>query len=230
MNEFTIVTLIGRPVDQVFPALTDLSKAPMWTPGLTEAHQTSDGPMGTGSTVVHAGTFLGRNYETHAVCTDWTENKRYATKSTSGPFYIELDTTLEPVTTGTRMTSVFRGEKPRLLQACRTARSQADQKAFRDRCGKPANAARRRRIVSGQAEPFGRSGARALGRVGTPYSHPGSSCQRSAKATEMLVAAIRSMPSFVATHSASEERCMPTTSSFRHVSKTPSSAHSVIGW
>jgi uncharacterized protein YndB with AHSA1/START domain len=110
MNEFTIVTLIGRPVDQVFPALTDLSKAPMWTPGLTEAHQTSDGPMGTGSTVVHAGTFLGRKYETHAVCTDWTENKRYATKSTSGPFYIELDTTLEPVTTGTRMTSLFRGE------------------------------------------------------------------------------------------------------------------------
>lgn len=110
MNEFTIVTLIGRPVDQVFPALTDLSKASMWTPGLTEAHQTSDGPMGTGSTVVHAGTFLGRKYETHAVCTDWTENKRYATKSTSGPFYIELDTTLEPVTTGTRMTSLFRGE------------------------------------------------------------------------------------------------------------------------
>jgi hypothetical protein len=110
MNEFTIVTLIGRPVDQVFPALTDLSKASMWTPGLTEAHQTSDGPMETGSTVVHAGTFLGRKYETHGVCTEWTENKRYATKSTSGPFYIEIDTTLEPVATGTRMTSLFRGE------------------------------------------------------------------------------------------------------------------------
>ncbi len=82
----------------------------MWTPGLTEARQTSDGPMETGGTMVHAGTFLGRKYENEAVCTDWAENKRYATKSTSGPFYIEIDTTLEPVTTGTRMTSLFRGE------------------------------------------------------------------------------------------------------------------------
>jgi carbon monoxide dehydrogenase subunit G len=110
MNEFTIVTLIGRPVDEVFSVVQDLSKAPVWTPGLTEARQTSDGPMETGTTMLHAGTFLGRKYETHAVCTDWTENKRYATKSTSGPFYIEVDTTVEPVDTGTRMTNLFRGE------------------------------------------------------------------------------------------------------------------------
>jgi ribosome-associated toxin RatA of RatAB toxin-antitoxin module len=110
MNEFTIVTLISRPVDEVFSVVQDLAKAPLWTPGLTEARQTSDGPMETGATMMHAGTFLGRKYETEAVCTDWTENKRYATKSTSGPFYIEMDTAVEPVATGTRMTNLFRGE------------------------------------------------------------------------------------------------------------------------
>src|SRR5271166_2863726 len=80
MNEFTIVTLIDRPVDQVFSVVQDVGKEPVWTPGLTEARQTSAGPMETGATIVYAGSFLGRKYETQAICTDWTENKRFATK------------------------------------------------------------------------------------------------------------------------------------------------------
>ncbi len=110
MNEFTIVTLIDRPVDQVFSVVQDVGKEPVWTPGLTEARQTSAGPMETGATIVYAGSFLGRKYETQAICTDWTENKRFATKTISGPFYLEIDTTLEPVDTGTRVTSLYRGE------------------------------------------------------------------------------------------------------------------------
>ena len=110
MNEFTIVTLIDRPVDQVFSVVQDVGKTPVWTPGLTEARQTSDGPLGTGSTIVYAGTFLGRRYETQAICTDWTENKRFATKTISGPVYIEIDTTLESAETGTRVTNFYRGE------------------------------------------------------------------------------------------------------------------------
>ena len=35
MNEFTIVTLIDRPVDQVFSVVQDVGKEPVWTPGLT---------------------------------------------------------------------------------------------------------------------------------------------------------------------------------------------------
>ena len=56
------------------------------------------------------GTFLGRAYESPAVCTALTENKQFATRSTSGPFYIEIDATLEPVDGGTRVTSFYRGE------------------------------------------------------------------------------------------------------------------------
>jgi ribosome-associated toxin RatA of RatAB toxin-antitoxin module len=110
MNEFTIVTVIGRPVDEVFAVIQDVAKTPVWTPGLSEARITSDGPLEPGSALLYRGTFLGRAYESPAVCTALTENKQVATKSTSGPFHIEIDTTLEPVDGGTQVTSFYRGE------------------------------------------------------------------------------------------------------------------------
>ena len=110
MNEFTIVTVIGRPVDEVFAVIQDVAKTPVWTPGLSEARITSDCALEPGSALLYQGTFLGRAYESPAVCTTLTENKQFATKSTSGPFHIEIDTTLEPVDGGTQVTSFFRGE------------------------------------------------------------------------------------------------------------------------
>jgi ribosome-associated toxin RatA of RatAB toxin-antitoxin module len=110
MNEFTIVTVIGRPVDEVFAVIQDVAKTPVWTPGLSEARIISDGPLEPGSALLYQGTFLGRAYESPAVCTALTENKQFATKSTSGPFHIEIDTTLEPVDSGTQVTSFYRGE------------------------------------------------------------------------------------------------------------------------
>jgi carbon monoxide dehydrogenase subunit G len=110
MNEFTIVTVIGRPVDEVFAVIQDVAKTPVWTPGLSEARITSDGALEPGSALLYQGTFLGRAYESPAVCTALTENKQFATKSTSGSFHIEIDTTLEPVDGGTQVTSFYRGE------------------------------------------------------------------------------------------------------------------------
>jgi len=110
MNEFTIVTVIGRPVDEVFAVIQDVAKTPVWTPGLSEARITSDGALEPGSALLYQGTFLGRAYESPAVCTALTENKQFATKSTSGPFHIEIDTTLEPADGGTQVTSFYRGE------------------------------------------------------------------------------------------------------------------------
>ena len=110
MNEFTIVTTIGRPVDEVFAVIRDVARTPVWTPGLTEARQTSEGPLEPGTTLVYRGTFLGRSYESPAVCTALSENKQFATKSTAGPVYIEIDTTVDPVPTGTQVTSFYRGE------------------------------------------------------------------------------------------------------------------------
>jgi hypothetical protein len=111
-----------------------------------QACQTSDGPLETGTTEVHAGTFLGRRYETQAICTDWTENKRFATKTISGPVYIEIDTTLAPTKTGTWGTSFYRGES-RGFSSSQNGRGPTDAEALRDRREKPADAPGRRRTL-----------------------------------------------------------------------------------
>ena len=110
MNEFTIVTIIGRPVEDVFAVIRDVDRAPLWMPGLSEARITSDGPLEAGSTMVYQGTFLGRRYDMHAECTGLTENKHFATTTTAGPFYLETDSTFEPVAEGTQVTLTCRGE------------------------------------------------------------------------------------------------------------------------
>jgi len=110
MNEFTIVTVIGRPVAEVFAVSQDVTKMPMWNPGMSEARIEGGGPLEPGATLAFRSTFLGRTYDSQAVCTVLIEDKQIATKSTGGPFYLETDTTLEPVDGGTRVTSNYRGE------------------------------------------------------------------------------------------------------------------------
>ena len=110
MNEFTIVTIIGRPVEDVFAVIRDVDRAPLWMPGLSEAHITSDGPLDAGSTLLYRGTFLGRRYDMRAECTGLTENKHFATKTVTGPFYLETDAVLEPVAEGTQVRTTCRGE------------------------------------------------------------------------------------------------------------------------
>jgi uncharacterized protein YndB with AHSA1/START domain len=110
MNEFTIITTIGRPLNEVFAAITDIAQMPVWNPGLTEARLNGNGPLAPGATIVATGTFLGRSYTTHQVCTDLTENTLFATKTSSGPFYLEMEDTYEPTQDGTRVTTIVRGE------------------------------------------------------------------------------------------------------------------------
>jgi uncharacterized protein YndB with AHSA1/START domain len=110
MNEFKIVTVIDRPVEDVFHALQDFDKAPRWNPGLAEVRLTSDGPLGVGSTVVYVGKFLGRSYESPSKYTDYVANTRLVSVTTSGPFHLEVDYTLDSVDGATRITAVYRGE------------------------------------------------------------------------------------------------------------------------
>lgn len=110
MDEFTIATVISRPVEDVFAIIRDVNQAPLWVPGLSEGRITSDGPLELGSTLAYRGTFLGRGYELPFVCTGLTENKHYAQKTTGGPIYLETDAVLEPVAEGTRVTATYRGE------------------------------------------------------------------------------------------------------------------------
>jgi uncharacterized protein YndB with AHSA1/START domain len=110
VNEFEIVTVINRPPEDVFGALQDFEKAPLWNPGVTEVRQTSAGPLGVGATIVYVGRFLGRSYESPSVYAEYVANERFASKTTSGPFHLEVENTLDPVEGGTRLTARYRGE------------------------------------------------------------------------------------------------------------------------
>jgi carbon monoxide dehydrogenase subunit G len=110
MNEFEVTTIINRPVEDVFAVLRDVTKAPMWTPGLLEVQRTSEGSLEVGDAMVWVGTFLGRRYESPVTCTALAENKQLGTKTTGGPYFLEVDQRLEPDGAGTKLTVHCRGE------------------------------------------------------------------------------------------------------------------------
>jgi carbon monoxide dehydrogenase subunit G len=110
MNEFEITIVIERPVEDVFAVLTDVSKTPAWTPGLTQVQRDGDGPLQVGQALTFVGSFLGRSYESAAEVTELVVNERFASKTTTGPFHLEIDSRLEPVANGTRLATIYRGE------------------------------------------------------------------------------------------------------------------------
>ena len=110
MNEFEVMTVINRPVEDVFAAVRDVAKSPLWTPGLLEVQRTSEDPLEVGGTMVFVGTFLGRRYESPVTCTTLIENKQLTTTTTGGPYFLEVDQRLEPDGAGTKLTVHCKGE------------------------------------------------------------------------------------------------------------------------
>jgi ribosome-associated toxin RatA of RatAB toxin-antitoxin module len=110
MNEAEIVNVINRPVEDVFALLEDIDRYPDWNSNLTQVRKTSEGPLGVGSTMVFVGKLLGRSFESDVVCTEYVANETLATKTSAGPFYIEVEYKLEPMDGGTRFTTALRGE------------------------------------------------------------------------------------------------------------------------
>ena len=110
MNEFEVMTVINRPVEDVFAAVRDVAKSPLWTPGLLEVQRTSEDPLEVGGTMVYMGTFLGRRFESPVTCTTLIENKQLTTTTTGGPYFLEVDQRLEPDGAGTKLTVHCKGE------------------------------------------------------------------------------------------------------------------------
>jgi carbon monoxide dehydrogenase subunit G len=110
MNEFEVMTVINRPVEDVFAAVRDVAKSPLWTPGLLEVQRTSEEPLEVGGTMVYVGTFMGRRFESPVTCTSLIENKQLTTTTTGGPYFLEVDQRLEPDGAGTKLTVHCEGE------------------------------------------------------------------------------------------------------------------------
>ncbi|MFZ0169007.1 MAG: SRPBCC family protein [Candidatus Dormiibacterota bacterium] len=109
------MNVINRPAEEVFAVLADLDRYPDWNNHLTQVRKTSDGPLGVGSTMIFAGKVLGRNFESDVVCTEYVANETLVNKTTAGPFYVEVRYRLEPIESGTRLTTALRGQSKGFL-------------------------------------------------------------------------------------------------------------------
>jgi carbon monoxide dehydrogenase subunit G len=110
MDEFELTITVDRPVEDVWAFFQDYGRYSEWNPGVAEVRQTSPGEMNVGGTFVFVGRFLGRKFESNAECTAYVLNQRLATKTTSGPFLLEIDTGFEAIDGGTRVKTLYRGD------------------------------------------------------------------------------------------------------------------------
>ena len=99
--EHTIV--VNRPVEEVFAFMERPENMPRWAESVVEAEQTSPGPVGAGTTCRLRSKAMGRRLDQNFVATEYEPNRVYATKTTSGPFPMEVKYTVEPVDGGTML-------------------------------------------------------------------------------------------------------------------------------
>jgi uncharacterized protein YndB with AHSA1/START domain len=82
MTKIERTLTIHRPLEEVFAYLSDVEHGPRYISGQREAHKTSSGPMGVGTTFVTSGKFLRRG--TTCEVTEYEPNLRLAWQATSG--------------------------------------------------------------------------------------------------------------------------------------------------
>lgn len=102
--EGTVV--INRPIEEVFAFLANPDNASQWQGSVLESKQTSEGPVGVGTTGQAASQFLGRRIESTWEVTEYELNRKATLKTTSGPVPYEQSATLESVDEGTKVTLV----------------------------------------------------------------------------------------------------------------------------
>ena len=102
--EGTVV--INRPIEEVFAFLANPDKSSQWQGMVLEAKQTSEGPVGVGTTGQVVSQFLGKRMESSWEVTEYELNRKATLKTTSGPVPYEQSATLESVDDGTKVTLV----------------------------------------------------------------------------------------------------------------------------
>lgn len=110
MNEFENSIIINRPPQEVFNAIVDFDKQPLWQSMLQSVELTSNGSIGVGSTMKAVASFLGRKIESEMEVTAWDPPHVISWKGINGPYPVEVTTTFEQQGEGTRLTSVSRAE------------------------------------------------------------------------------------------------------------------------
>jgi uncharacterized protein YndB with AHSA1/START domain len=101
--------VINRPVEEVFAYVIDINNWSQWM-GFSGAEQTSEGPVGVGTTFKGVSEFMGRREEWTSEVTGYEPNRKVGMDMIWGPMSMDETLTFEPVEGGTRYTQVGEGE------------------------------------------------------------------------------------------------------------------------
>ena len=110
MARAEVSTTIKRPVEDVFAVVSNPESAPKWSSASLESTKTSVGPIGVGTTTRAVSKFLGRRIESELEMTEFEPNRRFVSRSKSGPFPIQATVTVEPIDAGTRVNATIEAE------------------------------------------------------------------------------------------------------------------------
>jgi carbon monoxide dehydrogenase subunit G len=105
MTTLTQHVTVNRSVDEVWNFISDFENTTRWSRGVLEARQTSDGPLGVGSTLQTVVKAFGRRRTADYLVTEYEPNHAFAFEVTSGPMTSRARFSVEPAGAGTRLTA-----------------------------------------------------------------------------------------------------------------------------
>lgn len=98
---------IHCPVEKAFAFTTDAGNWSKWQTIIPEAGQTSQGPVGVGTTFKGTNHLMGRTMKWTAQATEYETNRKFGKKITSGSVFIEQHNTYNPTKGGLNFTIVY---------------------------------------------------------------------------------------------------------------------------
>jgi carbon monoxide dehydrogenase subunit G len=96
---------VNRPVAEVWTFISNFENTTRWSRGVLEAKQTSEGPMGVGSTLQTVVRAFGRRRTASYLVTEYEPNTAFAFEVTSGVMTSKARFSVEPAEAGTRLTA-----------------------------------------------------------------------------------------------------------------------------
>jgi carbon monoxide dehydrogenase subunit G len=105
MPTITQSVMVNRPVEEVWDFIGSFENTTRWSRGVLEARQTSDGPLGVGSTLQTVVKAFGRRRTADYLVTEYEPNHAFAFEVTSGPMTSRARYSVEPAGAGTRLTA-----------------------------------------------------------------------------------------------------------------------------
>lgn len=131
MVRFEIQVRIGRPVEDTYRYVTDVSKLADWQSTLAAARLASDGPVAVGAQLVETRKFLARRWESVLRVVEYEPDRAFALESVSGPMSYAMAYRFEGDGAGTLVTFLGTGEPGPFFRLAEPMVGRAVERAFR---------------------------------------------------------------------------------------------------